>query len=34
VCRRSLPEVRVQLDLLDDRRFGNGMIYLRYRVRT
>ena len=31
---RALPDaVRLQLDLLDERRFGNGVIYLRYRVR-
>ena len=31
--KRSLPEnVRVRLDLLDERRFGNGMVYLRYRT--
>jgi dihydrofolate reductase len=31
----SLPgHVRVQLELLDERRFGNGMVYLRYRTRT
>ncbi|MGH3141372.1 MAG: dihydrofolate reductase family protein [Gaiellales bacterium] len=28
---RSLPEdLRLELDLLDERRFGNGTIYLRY----
>jgi dihydrofolate reductase len=28
---QSLPEdVRVQLELLDERRFGNGVVYLRY----
>lgn len=28
-----LPDgVRLRLDLLDERRFGNGMVYLRYRV--
>lgn len=33
--KRSLPEgVRVELELLDERRFGNGMVYLRYRVAT
>jgi dihydrofolate reductase len=32
---RSLPDkVRLQLELLDERRFGNGMVYLRYRTRT
>jgi dihydrofolate reductase len=31
----SLPDhVRVQLELLDERRFGNGMVYLRYRTRA
>jgi dihydrofolate reductase len=30
---RSLPDgVRVKLELLDERRFGNGVVYLRYRV--
>ena len=28
---QSLPDnVRLKLDLLDERRFGNGMVYLRY----
>jgi riboflavin biosynthesis pyrimidine reductase len=28
---RSLPDnVRLRLNLLDERRFGNGMVYLRY----
>jgi len=26
--------VRVKLDLLDERRFGNGWVYLRYRTRS
>jgi dihydrofolate reductase len=31
--KRSLPDdVRVELKLLDERRFGNGMVYLRYRM--
>jgi dihydrofolate reductase len=31
--KRSLPNgVRLKLELLDERRFGNGMIYLRYRT--
>lgn len=31
--KRSLPDdARVELELLDERRFGNGMVYLRYRV--
>jgi dihydrofolate reductase len=33
--KRALPEgVRVGLELLDERRFGNGMVYLRYRTKT
>ncbi len=33
--KRSLPDnVRMDLELLDVRRFGNGMVHLRYRVRT
>jgi dihydrofolate reductase len=33
--RRSLPDdVRLKLELLDERRFGNGTVYLRYRTRT
>jgi riboflavin biosynthesis pyrimidine reductase len=27
-------DVRLELELLDERRFGSGMVYLRYRVRT
>ena len=31
--KRSLPgDVRLVLDLLDERRFGSGMVYLRYRI--
>jgi dihydrofolate reductase len=30
---RALPDdVRVKLELLDERRFGNGMVYLHYRT--
>jgi dihydrofolate reductase len=30
---RSLPSgVRLKLELLDERRFGNGVVYLRYRT--
>jgi dihydrofolate reductase len=30
---QSLPDnVRLKLELLDERRFGNGMVYLRYRT--
>ncbi|HZD68963.1 MAG TPA: dihydrofolate reductase family protein, partial [Actinomycetes bacterium] len=33
--KRFLPDrVRLQLDLLDERRFTNGMVYLRYRTQT
>ena len=33
--KRSLPDgVRLDLELLEERRFGNGMVYLRYRART
>ena len=33
--KRALPrDVRLELDLLDERRFGNGVVYLRYRTRT
>ena len=32
---RCLPEgVRLELDLVDERRFGNGMVHLRYRPRA
>jgi dihydrofolate reductase len=32
---QALPDnVRVQLELLDERRFGNGTVFLRYRTRT
>lgn len=32
---QAFPDnVRLPLDLLDERRFGNGMIYLRYRTGT
>ena len=33
--KRSLPDdVRVKLELLDERRFGNGTVHLRYRTTT
>jgi dihydrofolate reductase len=33
--KRSLPDhVRLELELLDERRFGNGMVHLNYRVRA
>jgi riboflavin biosynthesis pyrimidine reductase len=32
--KQSLPDkVRLKLELLDERRFGNGMVYLRYRTK-
>jgi riboflavin biosynthesis pyrimidine reductase len=32
---RSLPDhVRLELDLLGEHRFGNGMVHLHYRTRT
>jgi dihydrofolate reductase len=32
---QSLPnDVRVELELLDERRFGNGVVHLHYRTRT
>ncbi|HZD68410.1 MAG TPA: dihydrofolate reductase family protein [Actinomycetes bacterium] len=32
---QALPDnVRVKLELLDERRFGSGVVYLRYRTRT
>ena len=32
---KALPDgVRVELELADERRFGNGMVHLRYRART
>ena len=31
---RSLPDgIRLELELVDERRFGNGTVYLRYRTR-
>jgi riboflavin biosynthesis pyrimidine reductase len=33
--KKSLPDgVRRSLELLDERRFGNGTVYLRYAVKT
>ena len=33
--KQALPDgVRLRLELLDERRFGSGIVYLRYRVRT
>jgi dihydrofolate reductase len=33
--KQSLPDdVRLELELLGERRFGNGMVHLRYRTRT
>ncbi len=32
--KRFLPDhIRVQLELLDEQRFGNGVVYLSYRIR-
>jgi dihydrofolate reductase len=32
---QALPDhVRVRLELLDERRFGNGMVFLHYRTRV
>ena len=28
----ALPPARVSLELRDERRFGNGVVYLRYRI--
>jgi dihydrofolate reductase len=30
--KKALPELRLDLELLDERRFGNGTVHLRYRV--
>jgi dihydrofolate reductase len=33
--KQSIPDnLRLELELLDERRFGNGMVYLRYRTRS
>jgi dihydrofolate reductase len=33
--KQSLPDgVRLELELLDERRFDNGVVHLRYRTRT
>jgi dihydrofolate reductase len=33
--KQSLPDdVRLKLELLDERRFGNGMVHVRYRAET
>jgi dihydrofolate reductase len=33
--KRALPlDVRLELDVLDERRFANGVVYLHYRTRT
>jgi dihydrofolate reductase len=33
--KQSLPDdVRLKLELLDERRFGNGVVHLRYAIRT
>jgi hypothetical protein len=33
VRRRSRTNIRVELELLDERRFGNGVVHLHYRVK-
>jgi dihydrofolate reductase len=30
--KRALPDVRLSLELLEERRFGSGTVYLRYRA--
>jgi dihydrofolate reductase len=32
--KRALPDSRLDVDLVDERRFGNGTVYLHYRTRT
>ncbi|HEX2506053.1 MAG TPA: hypothetical protein VHK22_07595 [Gaiellaceae bacterium] len=33
--KQSLPDdLRLDLELVNERRFGNGMVHLRYRTRT
>jgi dihydrofolate reductase len=33
--KQSLPDdVRVELELMDERRFGNGVVHLHYRIRN
>jgi dihydrofolate reductase len=33
--KRAFPEdLRIELELLEERRFGNGTVYLRYRMRS
>jgi hypothetical protein len=33
--KQSLPDdVRLKLELLEERRFGNGVVHLHYRTRT
>jgi dihydrofolate reductase len=32
--KRALPDVRLNLELLDERRFGNGTVFLQYRQAT
>ncbi len=31
--KQALPDDRLQLELLDERRFGNGTVFLHYRIR-
>jgi dihydrofolate reductase len=30
--KQSLPDLRMELELVDERRFGNGMVHLHYRL--
>jgi dihydrofolate reductase len=32
--KQAFPDDRLELELLDERRFGNGTVFLRYRIRT
>jgi dihydrofolate reductase len=32
--KQAFPDDRLELELLDERRFGNGTVFLRYRIRA
>jgi hypothetical protein len=34
ILAKLASDVRFDLELLDDRRLGNGVVYLRYRIPT
>ena len=34
IARALLDDFRLALELLDERRFGNGIVHLRYRARA